>query len=137
MVITPTSASMAEGLMITIGQITWMTGTGGLATTTSKETQIQSATTLATTPTTSATITITLTMSPTMPTTHPPLSRYNGKQIDNSGEFNLTLVNSISGQTTRVASADYYGSTRPTRVTRHKQLEIGLTIIATLEGQTT
>ena len=40
MVIIHASATVAEGLMFTIGQITWTTGAGGLTTTTLEETQI-------------------------------------------------------------------------------------------------
>jgi len=38
MVIVPASAAVAEGLTFTVGQITWTTHDGGLATTTLKET---------------------------------------------------------------------------------------------------
>jgi hypothetical protein len=40
MVIIHASATVAEGLMFTIGQITWTTGAGGLTTTALEETQI-------------------------------------------------------------------------------------------------
>ena len=49
MVIIPASAAVAEGLTFTVGQITWMTHDGGLATTTLEETQIQSGTAVAST----------------------------------------------------------------------------------------
>jgi hypothetical protein len=72
MVIVPASAAVAEGLMFTVGQITWTTHGGGLATTTSEETQIQSGTAEASTP-----------ITPT-PSTRPPLPRYRAKRVDDS-----------------------------------------------------
>ena len=87
-------------------------------------------------------------MPPTTPTTRPPLPRYNVKRIGNADLLEaidqvnlklceaLTLVNSISSQTTRMAPMDYHRSTRPTRVTTHEQLETDLMITVTPEGQT-
>ena len=72
MVIVPASTTVAEGLMFTVGQITWTTRGGGLATTTSEETQIQSGATEASTPITP------------IPSTQPPLPRYEAKRVDNS-----------------------------------------------------
>ena len=52
MVIFPASATVPEGLTITVGQITWTTRGGDLTATVSEETQIQSGTTAASAPTT-------------------------------------------------------------------------------------
>jgi hypothetical protein len=72
MVIVPASAAVAEGLTFTVGQITWTTHGGGLATTTSEETQIQFWTIVASTP-----------ITPT-PSTRHPLPRYRANRVDNS-----------------------------------------------------
>ena len=72
MVIVPASTAVAEGLTFSVGQITWMTRGGGLATMTSEETQIQSGAAEASTP-----------ITPT-PSTRPPLPCYKAKRVDNS-----------------------------------------------------
>jgi hypothetical protein len=114
-----------------------------------EENQIQSAATTAVAPTMSTTITPAPTMSPTMPTTRLSLPRYNGRRIDNSDLLEaidhadhklfetFDLVNSISGQTTRLAPFDCYGSNRLTHVTTHEQLRTCLTITITPERPTT
>ena len=84
--------------------------------------------------------TITPTTPPTTPTTRPPLLRYNEKQAIDQVDLKLcealTLVDSILSQTTKTASVDHHGSTRPTCVTTHERLKTDLTITATLEGRT-
>jgi len=77
MVIVPASAAVAEGLTFTVGQITWTAHGGGLVTTTSEETQIQSGTAEASTPITPSPVTLTS-------STRPPLPRYRAKRVDNS-----------------------------------------------------
>jgi len=72
MVIVPPSAAVAEGLTFTVGQIPWTTRGGGLATTTSEESQIQSGTAEPSTPITPSLSTL------------PPLRRYRAKQVDDS-----------------------------------------------------
>jgi len=74
MVIFPASATVPEGLTITVGQITWTTRGGDLTATVSEETQIQSGTTAASAPTTQS----------LAPSTRPPLPRYKGRKIDGS-----------------------------------------------------
>ena len=70
MVTIPASAAVPEGLTFTVGQITWTTRSGGLTTTVSKETQIQSENT--STPTTRV----------AEPSARPPLPLYKGEKID-------------------------------------------------------
>jgi hypothetical protein len=113
-----------------------------------EENQIQSAATTAVVSTTSTMTTPAPTMSPTTTTTRPLIPRYNGKQIDNSNLLEaidradhkvseaFDVVNSFSGQTTRMTPSDCHGSTQPNRVTTHEWLGTALTITATLEGQT-
>ena len=74
MVIVPASAAVPEGLTLTVGQITWTTHGGGLATTVSEGTQIQSGMTAVSAPTTRI----------RAPSTRPPLPRYKGRKIDGS-----------------------------------------------------
>ena len=72
MVIVPASAAVPEGLTFTVGQITWTTRGGGLTTTVSEGTQIQSGIVEVSTP-----------ITPT-PRTRPLLPRYRAKRVDNS-----------------------------------------------------
>ena len=136
MIIVPASATMAEGLTFTVGQITWTTHGGGLATTTSEETQIQSGTAVASTPITPA------------PSTRPPLARYRAKRVDNSdllqaldrADLKLleasNLVDSISRRSDQAAATNFFDSHRPTRVSTHERLETSLTITSSTAGQT-
>ena len=131
MVIVPASAAVPEGLMFTIGQITWTTRGGGLTTTASEGTQIQSGMTAASAQTT-------LTSS-----TRPPLSRYKGKKVDGSDLFRALdradlklleasrLVDGISRQSGQVAPMNSFDSRRPTRVVTHERLGTSLTITST------
>jgi len=73
MVIFPASAAVAEGLMFTVGQITWTTHAGGLMTTVSEENQTRSETAKVVVPI------ITPTMTTMTPTTRTTLHRYKGK----------------------------------------------------------
>jgi hypothetical protein len=112
-----------------------------------EENQIQSVVTKMMAPITSTTVTLALITTPTTLTAHPLLPRYNGKRINNSDLLQaidradhklfeaFDLVNSVSGQITRVVSSDCHGSTRPTRVTTHERLGTSLAIMATPEGQ--
>jgi len=132
MVIVPASVAVPEGLTFTVGQITWTTHGGGLATTTSEETQIRSGTTAASTPVTLA------------PSTRPPLPHYRGKKVDDSdlfqaldrADFRLLeasrLVDGISRQSDQVAPTESFDSRGPTRVVTHERLETSLTITSTL-----
>ena len=70
MVTIPASAAVPEGLTFTVGQITWTTRDGGLTTTVSEGTQIQSG--IMSAPTTRM----------TAPSARPPLPLYTGKKID-------------------------------------------------------
>ena len=72
MVTIPASVAVPEGPTFTVGQITWTTRGGGLTTTVSEGTQIQSGITSA--PTTRVMV----------PSARPPLPRYKGKKIDGS-----------------------------------------------------
>ena len=135
MVIVLASAVVAEGLMFAVGQITWTTHDGGLATMTSEETQIQSGVAEASTP-----------ITPT-PSTRPPLPRYEARQVDHSdllqalnrADLKLleasNLVDSISRQSDQAASTNFSDSHRPTRATTHEQLETSLTITSTPTGR--
>jgi len=135
MVIVPASAAVAEGLTFTVGQITWTTRDGGLVTTTSEETQIQSGAAEASTP-------ITLT-----PSTRSPLSRYEARQVDNSDLLHAldradlkllkasNLVDLISCQSDQAASTNFSDSRRPTRATTHEQVETSLTITSSPTGR--
>jgi len=135
MVIILAVAGVAEGLTFTVGQITWTTRGGGLTTTTSEETQIQSGAAEASTP-----------ITPTL-STRPPLSRYKAKRVDNSdllqaldrADLRLlkasNLVDSISRKPDQAASTNFFDSCWPTRVATHKQLETSLTITSTPTGR--
>ena len=70
MVTIPASATVPEGLTLTVGQITCTTRSSGLTTTVSEETQIQSE------------ITSSPTTRTTAPSTRPPFQPYKGKKID-------------------------------------------------------
>jgi len=74
MVIVPASAAVPEGLTFTVGQITGTTRGGGLTTTVSEGTQIQSGMTAASAPTTRM----------LAPSSRPSLPRYKGKRVDGS-----------------------------------------------------
>ena len=136
MVIVPSSAVVAEGLMFTIGQITWMIHGSGLTTTTLEETQIQSGTAEASTP-----------ITPTL-RTRPPLPRYMAKLVDNSDLLQAldradhklleacNLVDSISRRSDQATTANIFDSSRPTRVSTHERLETSLTITSTTAGRT-
>ena len=136
MVIVPASAAVAAGLTFTVGQITWTTHGGGLATMTSEETQIQSGTPKASTP-----------ITPT-PRTRPPLPRYRAKRVDNSDLLQAldsanhklleasNLVNSISREPHTTTTSNFFDSRRPTRVSTHERLESSLTITSTTAGRT-
>ena len=135
MVIVPAFAAVAKGLTFTVGQITWTTRSGGLATTTSEETQIQSRAAEAST-----------LITPT-PSTRPPLPCYKAKKVDNLDllqaldRANLrlleasNLVDSTSRKPDQAASTNFFDSCRPTRVTTHEQLETSLTITSTPTGR--
>jgi hypothetical protein len=135
MVIVPASTAVAEGLTFSVGQITWMTRGGGLATMTSEETQIQSGAAEASTP-----------ITPT-PSTRPPLPCYKAKRVDNSDllqaldRADLRLIEAsklldlISRKPDQAASTNLFDSCRPTRVTTHEQLETSLTITSTPTGR--
>jgi hypothetical protein len=135
MVIVPASAAVAEGLTFTVGQITWTTHGGGLAITTSEETQIQSGAAEASTP-----------ITPT-PSTRPPLPRYRAKRVDDSDLLQAldrtdlrlleasNLLDSISRKSDQAASTNFFDSCRLTRVTTHEQLETSLTVTSTPTGR--
>jgi len=135
MVIVPVSADVADGLTLTVGQITWTTCGDGLMTTTSEESQIQSGAAEAST-----------SITPT-PRTRPPLPHYKAKQVENSdllqsldrADLKLleasNLVDSISRKSDQAASTNFFDSRRPTRVTTHEQLEASLTITSNPTGR--
>jgi len=136
MVIVPASVAVPEGLTFTVGQITWMTRGGGLTTTVSEGTQIQSGMTAASAPTTRM----------LAPSTRPPLPRYKGKRVDDSDLLRgldradsklreaSQLVDGISRQPDQAAPTDSSNSYRPTRVVTHEQLGTSLTITSTPSG---
>ena len=136
MVIVPASAAVAEGPMFTVGQITWTTHDGGLTTTTTEETQIQSGTAEAST-----------LITPT-PRTRPPLPRYRAKRVDNSDLLQAldradhklleasNLVDSISRRPDQAATSNFFESCQPTCVSTHERLETSLTITSTTAGRT-
>ena len=136
MVIILASAAVAEGLTFTVGQITWTTHGGGLATTASEETQIQSGTAEASIP-----------ITPVL-RTRPPLPRYRAKRADNSDLLQAldradhklleasNLVDSISRRSDQAATTNSFDSRRPTRVSTHERLETSLTITSTSAGRT-
>jgi hypothetical protein len=86
-------------------------------------------------------------VSPTTPMTRRPLSRYKGKQIDDTDLLGaidqvglklsktFTLVDSMQNQSTRRASADRDRSTQPTLAIQPEWLNIDLMITATLGGR--
>jgi len=135
MVIVLATVAVPEGLTFTVGQVTWMTLSGGLTTTASEETQIRSRTTAASTPTTLT------------PSTRPPLPRYKGKKVDGSDLFRALdradlkllkasrLVDGISRLSDQVAPTDSFNSYRPTRVITHERLGTSLTITSTPSGR--
>jgi len=135
MVIVRASAAVPEGLTFTVGQITWTTRGGGLTTTVSEETQIQSGMTLP--PTTRM----------TAPSARPPLPRYKGKEIDCSDLLQALdradskileasqLIDGILRQPGQAALADFFNSHRPTRVVTHERLRTSLTITSTPSGR--
>jgi len=135
MVIVPASAVVAEGLTFTVGQITWTTLGGGLATTTSEEIQIQSGAAEVSTP-----ITPTLSARSLLP-------RYEARQVDDSdllqalerADLKLLkasdLVDSILRQSDQALSTKFSDSGRPTRATTHEQLDMSLTITSTPTGR--
>jgi hypothetical protein len=115
MVIIPDSATVADGLSFTVGQITWTTSVNGFTATTMEEAQIQSMSTTSSSAmalTTLATALTTPATAPTTPTTRRPLPRYKGRVIDNTDLIKainqvghklsqtLTLVDSIQNQST-------------------------------------
>jgi len=133
MVTVPASAAVPEGLTFTVGQITWMSCGGGLTTTVSEETQIQSGMTAASAPTTQM----------LAPSTRPPLPRYKEKKIDGSDLLRALdradsklleasrLVDGISRQPDQAAPTGFFNSYRPTRVVTHERLGTSLTITST------
>jgi hypothetical protein len=119
MVISLDSMAMVAGLMFTIGQITWTTGSNDFVASTTEGMQIQSASTTSPTPASSS----------TTPATGRFLPRYQGKKLDNTDLVNsidrlggklsstLTLVDSLQEQFTEQDSNGYNRSTRPARST--------------------
>ena len=103
MVIIPSSMATPNGLTITIGQITWTTGSDDFIAMTTEEAQIQSASTTASpasasTPTTLDLAPATPASSSATPTTRRSLPRYKGRQIDNTD-----LLDSIDQVGTKLA----------------------------------
>jgi len=137
MVIIPASAAVPEGLTFTVGQITWTTHGGGLTTTVSEGTQIQSRMTAALAPTTQM----------LAPSTRPKLPCYKGKKIDGSdllraldrADFKLLeasrLIDGISCRPDQAVPANFFNSYRPTRVVTHERLGTSLTITSTPSGR--
>ena len=124
MVTIPASATVPEGLTLTVGQITWTTRSGGLTTTASEETQIQSE--ITSSPTTRV----------TAPSARPPFPLYKGKKIDCSDLLQAIdrtdsklleasqLVDGILRQPDQVAPTDFFqippaNSCRYTRTTEN------------------
>ena len=92
-----------NGLMFTVGQITWTTGSDDFITMTTEEARIQSASTTTSPASATALTTVDLALatpasSLAMPTTHRPLPRYKGRQIDNTD-----LLDSIDRVGTKLA----------------------------------
>ena len=141
MVIILASATMTEGLMFTVGQITWTTHDGCLTTTTLEETQIQSGATEEMVPITPTTVVTTLRAGP-------PLPRYKGKRVDNSDLLEAldradhklleasNLVDLISRKPDQASALNFSDFHRPTRVTTHERLGTSLTITSTTMGRT-
>jgi len=141
MVIIPASATVAEGLTFTVGQITWTTHDGGLTTTTLEETQIQSRAAEVMVPITPTTIAMT-------PRAQPLLPRYKEKRVENSDLLQAlehadhklleasNLVDLISRKPDQASASNFFDSHRPTRVTTHKRLGTSLTITSTTAGRT-
>jgi len=135
MVIVPASAAVPEGLTFTVGQIAWTTRGGGLMTTVSEGTQMQSGMMSA------------LTTRMPAPSTRPPLPRNKGKKIDCSNLLQALdranskllkasqLVDGISRQPDQAALADSFNSHRPTRVVTHERPGTSLTITSTPSGR--
>jgi len=148
MVIIPASATVAEGITFTVGQITWTTRTGGLTSMTLEENQIQSEAVEMVTPFTPTTTTSAPTTLSATLTTRPSLPHYKGKRINNSDLLKAidrvdhrlsqvsNLVNSISDQTAQAMALGFLYSPRPTRATMHEWLGTSLAIIATPKGRT-
>jgi len=141
MVIVPASAAVAEGLTITVGQITWTTHADGPTTTTLEETQIRSETAAVVIP-------ITLTTTTTTLKTRPPLPRYKGKRVDSSDLLEAidradhklleasNLVDSILCKNDQAPASNFFDSHRPTRANTHERLGTSLTVTTTLDGRT-
>ena len=103
MVIISGSMATPNGLTFTIGQITWTTGFDDFIAMTTEEARIQSASTTASSASAMAPTMVDL--APTMPasslatpTTRRSLSRYKGRQIDNTD-----LLDSIDQVSTKLA----------------------------------
>ena len=103
MVIIPGSMATPNGLMFTIGQITWTTGSDNFIAMITEVAQIQSVSTTASPA--SATAPTTLDLAPAIPasssatpTTRRSLPRYKGRQIDNTD-----LLDSIDQVGTKLA----------------------------------
>ena len=136
------SMAMPNGLMFTVGQITWTTGSNDFIAMIMKEARIQSASTTASP--SSAMAPTTVDLAPTMmdlaltmsalpfatSATCRPLPRYKGKQIDNTDLLDsidrvgtklaetLALVSSIQSQPNEQVTAPHNRSTRPARTSR-------------------
>ena len=125
-----TSGSMAtpNGLMFTVGQITWTTSSDHFIAMTMEEARIQSASTTAspasaTAPTTVDLALATLASSSATLTTRRPLPRYKGRQIDNTDLLDsidrvgtklaktLALVSSIQNQPNEQVTTTHNRST--------------------------
>jgi hypothetical protein len=127
MVIFPDSMATVAGLMFTVDQITWTTGSNDFIITAMEEVQIQSASTTSPTP---ASTTTTLAPaspapapSPNTSATHRLLPRYQGRKLNNTDlidsidrlggklSFTLALVDSLQEQFIEQSSNDYNRST--------------------------
>jgi len=139
MVIIPASATVAEGLTLTVGQITWTTHGGGLTTMTLEETQIQSGAAEVMIPITLTTITMTT-------RARPPLPCYKGKRVDNSDILEAidranhkllevsSLVDLIPCKPNPTPVLSFFNYHQPTRATTHERLGMSLTITSTTTG---
>jgi hypothetical protein len=151
MVIISDSTVVADGLLFTVGQITWTTGVNSFTATTTEEAQIRFASTTSSTATTLtmlATAPTTPAMAPTTLTTCRPLPRYKGKVIDNTDLIEaidqvghkllqtLTLVESIQNQSIKPVLLNHNRSTRPVRARRPTRLDTDLVVTATPKGRT-
>ena len=131
----PDSITVADGLMFTVGQITWTTGPGGFVNTLMEEVQIQS------TPTASALVPATTTSS------RPPLPRYKGRRIDNTDlldaidrigfkiQETMNLVDSIRDQSNELVPACHNRSPRSVRNSHSTWLGTDLVVTSTPEGR--